>query len=118
MYVCAHIILMNAACVLPAVTSCLHAVRVTQCLHSTSAISVCLSVSSDFCLCLPPSAIISACQCASQRVNDNLTFQLINFGFSLTHHGSFSNGAKAVDENVTGNIDWRTCREKSRDYNR
>lgn len=31
-----------------------------------------------------------------------------------TYHGGFSNGAKAVDENVTRNIDWRTCRESDR----
>lgn len=39
--------------------------------------------------------------------------------FFFTYHGGFSNGAKAVDENVTGDIDWRTCRdsEKSKTEN-
>lgn len=64
---CVCMILMyKAACVQPGLTSChfkAFAVRVTKCLYWT-AIYVCLSVSSDFCLCLPPSVIISTCQCA------------------------------------------------------
>lgn len=35
-------------------------------------------------------------------------FTVVSCTVSVTYHGGFSNGAKAVDENVAGNIDWRT----------
>lgn len=64
--VCARIITMyKAACVQSGLTSChfkVFAVRVTKYLHCTSAIPVCLSVSSDFSLSLPPSVNIFTCQ--------------------------------------------------------
>lgn len=31
---------------------------------------------------------------------------------SVTYHGGFSNGAKAVDEYITGNVDRRTFRQR------
>lgn len=56
--------------------------------------------------------MFSRCQCLfANSIFNSLQFHAVSL---VTYHGGFSDGAKAVDEYVTGNIDSRACRERER----